>query len=131
MTTSTQKKGFKNHMEQIFGRWEGIDLTLRKYTNTKDGNGKIIERTKSESTIKGVFSSVPFDTEEAAGETENRLIRCLFLWAGTMPEKHNEIIDTSVDPTKAYVIVDIPFVDCDIDEPVLITSDMREIPYGA
>lgn len=131
MTTSTQVKGFSNHMNQIFGRWEGIDLTLRKYTRTLDDNGKIIGRTKSESTIKGVFSSVPFAVEEAAGRQENRLIRGLFLWAGTMPELDDEIIDTSVDPTKAYVIVDIPFVDCDIDNPVLITTDMREIPYGA
>lgn len=130
MTTSTKKKGLRKHMEQIFAGWEGIDLTLRKYTNDLDGNGKIVGTTKSESTIKGVFSSVPFDTEEAAGETENRLIRCLFLWAGTMPEKHDEIIDAAVNPTKAYVIVDIPFVDCDIDEPVLITTEMREIPYG-
>ena len=131
MTTSTQVKGFRNHMNQIFGRWEGIDLTLRKYTRTLDENGKIIGSSRSDTTIKGVFSSVPQAIEEAAGEQENRLIRCLFLWSGIMPKIHDEIVDTTVDPTKAYVIVDVPFVDCDIDDPVLITTDMREIPYGA
>jgi len=135
MTTSTQIKGLSKHITQIWGRWEGIDMTLRKEVVTLDPNGHPIGVSPTDSTIKGVISAVPFELDNKfAGRLEDRQIRGVFLWTGdsaTMPEVDNKIIDTSDGSNDMYVVVRILFVDRDIDNPVLITCELREVPYEA
>ena len=134
MTTSTQIKGLSKHMDQIFGRWEGIDMTLRKETVVNDPNGHPISVSKTDSTIKGVISAVSFKNDDKfAGKMEDRQIRGVFLWTGssaTMPEVDDKILDTSDGDNSMYVVVSILYVDRDIDNPVLMTTELREVPYG-
>jgi hypothetical protein len=47
-----------------------------------------------------------------------------------MPEVDDEIIETTIS-NKTYVVVEIPYIDWDIDVPVLVTTILREIPYEA
>ena len=134
MTTSTQIKGLSKHMDQIFGRWEGISMTLRKETIVNDPNGHPISVSKTDSTIKGVISAVSFKHDDKfAGKMEDRQIRGVFLWTGssaTMPEVDDKIIDTSDGDNSMYVVVSILYVDRDIDNPVLMTCELREVPYA-
>jgi len=135
MTTSTQIKGLSKHMTQIFGRWEGIDMTLRKETVVNDPNGHPISVSKTDSTIKGVISAVSFKHDDKfAGKMEDRQIRGVFLWTGssaTMPEVDDKILDTSDGDNSMYVVVSILYVDRDIDNPVLMTCELQEVPYAA
>lgn len=134
MTTSTQIKGLSKHMNQIFGRWEGIDMTLRKETAVNDPNGHPVSVSKTDSTIKGVISAVSFKNDDKfAGKLEDRQIRGVFLWTGssaTMPEVDDKILDTSDGDSSMYVVVSILYVDRDIDNPVLMTCELREVPYA-
>lgn len=134
MTTSTQIKGLSKHMDQIFGRWEGIDMTLRKETVINDPNGHPISVSKTDSTIKGVISAVSFELDNKfAGRMEDRSFRGLFLWTGdsaTMPEVDDKILDDSDGSNDMYVVIKILTVDWDIDNPVLITTELQEVPYA-
>lgn len=133
MTTSTNIKGLSKHINQIFNtsQWEGIDMTLRKKTLVTDPNGQIVSTTNTDSTIKGVISGVPTAYEEGAGRLQNRGTRGVFLWTGsttTMPEIEDRIINDTIGTTVTYVVIAIPFLDYDIDTPVLMTCDLREVP---
>ena len=134
MATSTNIKGFSKHMNQIFGSWEGIDMTLRKETVVNDPNGHPISVSKTDSTIKGVISAVSFELDNKfAGRMEDRSLRGLFLWTGdsaTMPEVDDKILDNSDGSDDMYVVIKILTVDWDIDNPVLITCELQEVPYG-
>jgi len=133
MSTSTKIKGLSKHMTQIFGSWEGIDMTLRKETITLDPNGHPTGVSTTDSTIKGVISAVPFELDDKfAGRLENRRIRGLFLWTGdsaTMPEVSDKILDSSDGSNDMYVVVKILNVDWDITAPVLMTCDLQEVPH--
>ena len=122
-------------MNQIFGSWEGISMTLRKETITTDPNGHPISVSKTDSTIKGIISAVPFTLDDKfAGRLEDREVRGLFLWTGssaTMPEVSDKILDSSDGSNDMYVVVKILNVDWDIAAPVLITCDLREVPFEA
>ena len=135
MATSTNIKGLSKHMNQIFGSWEGIDMTLRKETITLDPNGHPISVSKTDSTIKGIISAVPFTLDDKfAGRLEDREVRGLFLWTGasaTMPEVSDKILDSSDGSNDMYVVVKILNVDRDINNPVLVTCDLRQVPYEA
>lgn len=133
MTTSTNIKNFSKHINQIFNtsKWEGIDMTLRKKTIVTDPNGQIVSTSNTDSTIKGVISGVPTAHEEGAGRLENRATRGIFLWTGsaaTMPEIEDRIINDTSGTAVTYVVIAIPFLDYDIDSPVLMTCDLREVP---
>lgn len=133
MTTSTNIRGIAKHFNQIFNTsmWDGIDMTLRKKTVVTDPNGKIVSVSNTDSTIKGVISGVSFKFLEAAGRIEDRLIRGIFLWTGsaaTMPEIEDRIINDTTGTTTTYVVVGIPYLDYDIDSPVVMTCDLREVP---
>lgn len=135
MATSTKIKGLSKHMTQIFGSWEGISMTLRKETIVNDPNGHPISVSKTDSTIKGVISAVPFELDDKfAGRMENRQVRGLFLWTGnssTMPEVSDKILDSSDGSDDMYSVIQILNVDWDIDNPVLMTCELREVPYEA
>lgn len=133
MATSTQIKGLAKHMNQILGRWEGIDMTLRKETVTLDPNGHPISVSKTDSTIKGVISAVSFELDNRfAGRMEDRSLRGLFLWTGdsaTMPEVDDKIIDDTDGSNSMYTVIKILSLDFDIDAPVLLTCELQEVPY--
>lgn len=131
MTTSTTIKGAAKHFAQIFNSWEGVDMTLRKKTFVTDDNEQAVSSSNSDTTIKGVISSVPYTFEEAGGAIENRQIKGVFLYSGTMPVIEDLIIDDSDGTDTTYIIVEIPFIDRDINNPVLITTTLREVPHGA
>lgn len=133
MTTSTNIRGLAKHINQIFNTslWDGIDFTLRKKTFVTDENGNVISSTNTDTTVKGVISSVPFAKEEMAGFVQDRQIRGVFLWtaaASGMPQVEDRILDDTDGNNVTYVIVEIPNVDWDIDNPVLITTILREVP---
>jgi hypothetical protein len=133
MTTSTNIKNFSKHINQIFNtsQWEGIDMTLRKKTIVTDPNGQVVSTSDTDSTIKGVISGVPTAYEEGAGRLENRATRGIFLWTGsaaTMPEIEDRIINDTTGATVTYVVIAIPFLDYDIDTPVMMTCDLQEVP---
>ena len=132
MTTSTNIKNLSKHINQIFNtsQWEGIDMILRKKTIETDPNGQMVSESNTDTTIKGVISGVPTSHEEGAGRLENRSLRGIFLWTGsaaTMPEIEDRIINDTTSTT-TYVVIAIPFLDYDIDTPVLMTCDLREVP---
>jgi len=108
-------------------------MTLRKETVTIDPNGHPISVSKVDSTIKGVISAVSFELDNKfAGRMEDRTLRGLFLWTGasaTMPEVDNKIIDTTDGSNDMYVVIKILTVDWDIDNPVLMTCELQEVPY--
>jgi len=135
MATSTNIKNFAKHMTQIFGSWEGIDMTLRKETIVNDPNGHPISKSNTDSTIKGVISAVSYKNDDKfAGKLEDRSVRGLFLWTGntaTMPEVEDKILDSSDGSNDMYVVVEILHVDWDISAPVLMTCELREVPYEA
>ena len=133
MTTSTNIKGLSKHMNQIFNSslWEGIDFTLRKKTFVTDGNGGVISSSDTDITIKGVISSLPYANEDMAGYVENRQIKGVFLWTSSvdnMPQIEDRILDDTDGNNVTYVVVDIPHIDWDIDNPVLISTILREVP---
>lgn len=131
MTTSTTIKGAASHFAQIFDKWEGIDMTLRKRTFITDDNEQVVSSSNSDTEIKGVISSTSHILEEVGGSIEDRQIKGVFLYSGTMPVIEDLIIDDSDGTDTTYVIVEIPFVDRDINNPVLITTTLRKVPYGA
>ena len=45
-----------------------------------------------------------------------------------MPEIEDRIINDTTSTTTTYVVIAIPFLDYDIDTPVLMTCDLREVP---
>lgn len=133
MTTSTNIKGLAKHMNQIFNTslWEGVDFTLRKKVFVTDGNGNVISSSDVDTTVKGVISAVPFAFEEMAGWVQNRQIKGVFVWTSTaacMPQVEDRILDNTDGNNVTYVIVEIPNVDWDIDNPVLISTILREVP---
>jgi hypothetical protein len=133
MTTSTNIRGLAKHINQIFNtsEWDGIDMTLRKKTVVTDPNGKIVSISNTDSTIKGVISGVPTEYLEASGKLEDRRIRGIFLWTGsvaTMPEIEDRIINDTIGSATTYVVIAIPYLDYDIDTPVLMTCDLRKVP---
>ena len=120
-------------MNQIFNSslWEGVDFTLRKKTFVTDGNGGVVSSTDTDTTIKGVISSLPYANESMAGYMENRQIKGVFLWTSSeagMPQVEDRILDDTDGNNVTYVVVDIPNVDWDIGNPVLITTILREVP---
>jgi len=135
MATSTQIKGLSKHMTQIFSTWEGISMTLRKETVVNDPNGHPISVSKTDSTIKGVISAVSFELDNKfAGRMEDRSLRGLFLWTGdstTMPGVDDKILDDTDGANAMYMVIKILTVDFDIDNPVLMTCELQEVPYAA
>ena len=109
-------------------------MTLRKETVVNDPNGHPVDVSKTDSTIKGVISAVSFKHDDKfAGKMEDRQIRGVFLWTGssaTMPEVDDKILDDSDGDNSMYVVVSILYVDRDIDNPVLMTCELREVPYA-
>ena len=130
MPTSTNIKGLSKHMNQIFNSslWEGVDFTLRKKIFITDGNGGVISSSDTDTTIKGVISSLPYANDDMAGYMENRQVKGVFLWtpsSDNMPQIEDRILDDTDGNNVTYVVVDIPHVDWDISNPVVITTILR------
>jgi hypothetical protein len=135
MTTSSNKKGLRKHITQITGTssWEGIDFTLRKLDPVLDDNGKLVSVGWIEVTINGIISQDSKKMEEMAGKMQNQSVKGLFVWpedgdTSLMPVIEDRITGTICGTQKTYVVKEIPFIDWDINDPVLITAMLQEIP---
>lgn len=136
MTNSNNKKGMRKHFNQIvnLSSWEGIDMTLRKYTYEKDPNGKVIGKTPVDITINGIIALDKKKFVEMAGKVNDKTIKGVFVWpenhdVSLLPEPEDKIIDSLSGTNHTYLVKELDIA-YDIDDPVLIVATLKEMPHG-
>lgn len=119
----TKIKNVAKHMAQIMGSWEGQEMTHRTYTVVKDGMGREISRTPSDTTVSGVISSLPSKSELRGAGWVNE-VNMIGFFLTTDIEEHDEIIWDS----ETFEVIKIHGNLYDINTAVCQTLELARIP---